>query len=170
MVAHSFGSLAAVCASRDHPGRIAGMMLVAPADPRRFDLEHLLPQTKLACPSVVIASSDDPWLKLPIAALWAERWGSGFRSIAKAGHINTDSGFGPWPEGLEILCALQESASPLIVGDPLTSSGTANCTLTPEIEGWLATSRQYLNDQLVSAGRVGRRERDAILKCDKDNW
>ncbi|MGH8773106.1 MAG: RBBP9/YdeN family alpha/beta hydrolase, partial [Burkholderiales bacterium] len=56
IVAHSFGCLAAICAATDRPGRIAGIMLVAPADPRKFDVEHLLPAKPLDCASVVVAS------------------------------------------------------------------------------------------------------------------
>ena len=165
MVAHSFGSLAAVCAASDRPGRISGMMLVAPPDPRKFDVEHLLPQTPLECPSVLVASSDDPWLQLSFAERWAERWGSRLCKLGKAGHINVDSGFGPWPQGLEILRALQDSESALTgeghLGAPRTSSGRR-----PEhVEQWLDASREYFKRDLVSAGRVEQREREVVLKC-----
>jgi predicted alpha/beta hydrolase family esterase len=121
LVAHSFGCLASVVAAVDRPDKVAGALLVAPADPQRFgplglrdavagDDESLapwLPQAPLKCPSTVVASSDDPWVKLEAASYWAERWGSRLLDIGKAGHINADSGFGPWPDGLELLLAMQ---------------------------------------------------------------
>ncbi|MGH8727502.1 MAG: RBBP9/YdeN family alpha/beta hydrolase [Burkholderiales bacterium] len=113
IVAHSFGCLASVCVVADRPRRIAGMMLVARADPRKFDVAHLLPHTPLDCPSVVVASSDDPWLPLPQAAYWPQRWGSRLCNLGSAGHINADSGFGPWPKGADILRTLQRSTCPL---------------------------------------------------------
>ena len=131
LVAHSFGCLASVVAAADRPERVAGLMLVAPADPERFSLTGLrvpgdphapqslarwIPDTPLAPPSLVVASSDDPWVPLPTAAHWAERWGSRLDEIGAAGHINVDSGHGPWPEGLERLRALQAAASSLPPG------------------------------------------------------
>ena len=43
IVAHSFGALAAVQAASDHADRIAGALLVAPADPRHFGVAEFLP-------------------------------------------------------------------------------------------------------------------------------
>lgn len=38
LVAHSFGCLASVVAAADRPHKVAGLLLVAPADPERFEL------------------------------------------------------------------------------------------------------------------------------------
>ena len=43
IVAHSFGVLAAVQAASDHNERIAGALLVAPADPEKFDVADYMP-------------------------------------------------------------------------------------------------------------------------------
>ena len=123
IVAHSFGCLATVWASHQSADKIAGAFLVAPANPWRFAHEGLyehvknfspvrsvaedLPKQPLPFPSVVIASVNDPWVKLTTAAFWAQHWGSQFINIGHAGHINADSGFGPWPEGLALLRELQ---------------------------------------------------------------
>jgi predicted alpha/beta hydrolase family esterase len=121
LVAHSFGCLASVVAAIDRPDKVAGVLLVAPADPVRFgplglrdaaagrdeSIAAWLPETPLDCPSTVVASSNDPWVELGTAALWADRWGSRLIDIGRAGHINTESGFGPWPFGLELLLAMQ---------------------------------------------------------------
>ena len=99
IVAHSFGCLAAVVAATARPGSVRGAFLVAPADPQKFDVARHLPQTALPFPSLLVASSTDPWMKLMTAALWAERWGSRLVNIGAAGHVNPASGFGPWIEG-----------------------------------------------------------------------
>lgn len=102
IVAHSFGVLAAVQAATDHAERIAGALLVAPADPEKFSIGELLPQEPLSFPSVVVGSTNDHWMSLERAAHWADLWGSDFVNLGEAGHINVNSGFGPWPEGLSL--------------------------------------------------------------------
>ncbi len=110
IVAHSFGALAAVQAAYDHAGRIAGALLVAPADPIKFGVENLIPQRPLPFPSVVVGSANDPWMSLERSAHWADLWGSDFVNLGNAGHINVESGFGPWPEGLSLYARLRRAA------------------------------------------------------------
>jgi uncharacterized protein len=116
IVAHSFGCLAAMHAAWDYRERIAGAMLVAPADPEKFDVGPMLPDEHLGFPSVVVASTNDPWMSLPKAAYWADRWGSRFINIGAAGHINADAGYGPWLDGLEIFEQLRNSHTGLPLG------------------------------------------------------
>ncbi|MGD8175776.1 RBBP9/YdeN family alpha/beta hydrolase [Marinimicrobium sp. ARAG 43.8] len=111
LVAHSFGSLVSTLAIRNRRQRVAGAFLVAPADPERFGLfgvrsanreleasiARYLPDSALGVPGTVIASENDPWMKLPHAYAWARRWGLNFHNAGKVGHINVDSGHGPWP-------------------------------------------------------------------------
>ena len=103
IVAHSFGSLASVHSVARDPSGVAGLLLVAPADPDKFNVAEQLPHQALPVPSIVIGSTDDPWMAAPRAALWAERWHSQFVNGGPLGHINAESGLGDWPEGLEIL-------------------------------------------------------------------
>lgn len=131
VVAHSFGCLASVVAIQALPGKVAGALLVAPASPARFDLLGLqpeevswqagvaawLPDKPLPCPSVLVASRNDPWMRLTSAAWWADRWGSRFVNQGMAGHINAEAGFGPWPAGLQLLHALQASQSGMPLGN-----------------------------------------------------
>lgn len=104
IVAHSFGVLAAVQAANDYATRISGALLVAPADPDKFGVAEYVPNTRLPFPSVLVASTTDHWMTLERAAHFAGLWGSDLVNLGAAGHINAESGFGPWPEGL----ALQE--------------------------------------------------------------
>lgn len=123
IVAHSFGCLATAVAVADRPQSVAGVILVAPADPERFNLLGLgmvesprlqvrtladvLRDRTLDVPGLLIASANDPWLTLDRAQYWATVWGLELHSAGLAGHINTESGFGPWPQLLEILSSQQ---------------------------------------------------------------
>ncbi|MBI2311153.1 MAG: alpha/beta hydrolase [Betaproteobacteria bacterium] len=128
LVAHSYGCLAAVLGAADRPERVAGAMLVAPADPDRFSpsgfraddssesLVSWMPRSQLGFASTVVISNNDPWVKMTRAAYWAECWGSRLINIGDAGHINVDSGFGPWPQGLELFRSMQHSWGSLPLG------------------------------------------------------
>ena len=125
IVAHSFGVLASVQAAADFSERIAGALFVAPADPDRFGVAGHLPQGPLPFPTVLVASSNDPWMQAEQAAQWARRWHSEFVNLGAAGHINAEAGFGPWPEGLEHVERLRRHAD----GD------AADRELAPELDG-----------------------------------
>jgi predicted alpha/beta hydrolase family esterase len=121
LVAHSFGCLATIAAIQGLAHRIAGAMLVAPPDPDWFtplgvrtdapdpadSLASVLPRRDLGIPSLIVASSNDPWMPIEKLVGWSESWGSRLVNIGNAGHINTDAGFGPWPAGLELFRSLQ---------------------------------------------------------------
>jgi hypothetical protein len=127
LVAHSFGSLASVVAAHRRVDRVAGALLVTPADPVRFSATGLrnsfaeksveLPDWPLCMPSIVVASGNDPWTKLTTAAFWADRWGARLIALEGVGHINVDSGHGPWPLGLDLYHSLRATQS----HDPLGS-------------------------------------------------
>ena len=87
--------------------RISGAFLVAPPDvendairPRHLMTFGPYPRDPLPFPSVVVASRDDAFSSLESAEDIAGAWGSLFIDAGEAGHINADSGHGPWPEGL----------------------------------------------------------------------
>jgi predicted alpha/beta hydrolase family esterase len=98
VVAHSFGCLATTRALLRRPRLdIAQALLVAPAEPNRFDAASALPQSRLAAHSCIVASDNDPWMSASQAHAWALRWGSDWINLGNAGHINVDSGYGPFP-------------------------------------------------------------------------
>jgi uncharacterized protein len=86
-------------------GRVLAAFLVAPSDveastfPPGTQGFAPMPLVPLPFRSVVVASSDDQYVTLHRAEAFAAAWGSEFINIGRAGHINTDSGHGPWPEG-----------------------------------------------------------------------
>jgi uncharacterized protein len=116
LIAHSFACLASVVAAVDFRDKLAGLMLVAPADPDKFDIASYLPVQRLGIPCVVVASTNDPWMRLTKAAYWADVWGARFINAGAVGHLNVESGFGPWPDGLEIFEQLRATQATLPLG------------------------------------------------------
>ncbi len=110
LVAHSFGCLTAVHSCARDPRGVAGLLLVAPADPDKFRVAELLPEHELNCPSIMIGSTNDPWMRASQARLWAARWGSRFVDGGALGHINTESNLGDWAFGQAHLAALARLA------------------------------------------------------------
>lgn len=108
LVAHSAGnSSVAHVASSLPPGKVAGAFLVAPASERALHAIPGLPadfcrhsREKLPFRSVLASSSTDPYCTVDEAQELAGAWGSEFSDAGDAGHINSASGHGPWPEGL----------------------------------------------------------------------
>jgi predicted alpha/beta hydrolase family esterase len=97
-VAHSFGCLALVRHLALRPGTpITAALLVAPAEPEKFGVAPRLPRHALGVPGLLVASDTDPWMQAANALAWAERWGLKSLNLGDAGHINAESGFGPWP-------------------------------------------------------------------------
>ncbi|MGJ7487997.1 RBBP9/YdeN family alpha/beta hydrolase [Variovorax sp. LT2P21] len=119
VAAHSLGCIATTHLPPDVVARIAGALLVAPADPeRRAALNDFAPVPYSALPyrSVVVASSNDPFCPVRLAGAYARAWGSEFVRMQNAGHINVDSGHGDWPLGLALLQSLTETPSQLLAG------------------------------------------------------
>jgi len=109
MVAHSLGCIAITHLPQDLSSRIAGALLLAPADPeRRAILSDFAPVTYQHLPyrSILVASSNDPYCPIRLSGAYARAWGSEFVRLQDAGHINVDSGHGDWPLGLALLQSL----------------------------------------------------------------
>ncbi|HXQ66376.1 MAG TPA: alpha/beta hydrolase [Alphaproteobacteria bacterium] len=118
LVAHSLAcALVAHVASNRAAAKVRAALLVAPSDvdsPERTPPEvrsfSPLPLSPLPFRSTVVASTDDPCVSLERARHFARAWGSRLVEIGKAGHINSASGLGAWPDGKRQLEALlQES-------------------------------------------------------------
>lgn len=113
LVGHSLGSLTIVLWAQDHDRPVRGALLAAPADVERpGGLELLrpfgpIPRRRLPYPSVVAASSDDPFMGLERARALAVDWGARFVDLGPCGHLNRTSGHGPWPRGEALLAELR---------------------------------------------------------------
>ena len=126
VVAHSLGCIATTHLPPQVAERIAGALLVAPADPeRRAVLADFAPAPYQPLPyrSILVASSNDPYCPVRTAGAYTRAWGSEFVRLQNAGHINLESGFGPWPLGLALLQSLMgESISPALIASVTASS------------------------------------------------
>jgi len=84
LVAHSLGCITAVhWANENESSLIAGALLVAPADTEQSNRECFktfcpVPKKKLPFPSIVVASTNDPFVSTEKAAKYAGYWGSKF--------------------------------------------------------------------------------------------
>jgi uncharacterized protein len=109
LVGHSAACAAIAHWAQKFNTKIKGALLVAPGDPDADTFPKgtigfaPMPIFKLPFPSIVAASSNDYYVTLDRAKLFAESWGSEFINVGVKGHINTSAGFGEWDEGLEIL-------------------------------------------------------------------
>lgn len=110
LVAHSSScALVAHWVAGGGSGRVRGALLVAPSDieaasypagPTGF---APMPLRRLPFPSVLVASTDDPYVTLTRARTFADEWGSRLVTVGDAGHINSQSGLGDWPTGFTLL-------------------------------------------------------------------
>ncbi len=108
LVGHSLGNIAiAHAAKKLADSKVIGALLVAAPDldrkkgmPKQIMGFAPIPRDPLPFPSMLIASSNDPFSSVEASAELAAAWGSAFNNAGELGHINPAAGFGPWPEGL----------------------------------------------------------------------
>jgi predicted alpha/beta hydrolase family esterase len=109
LVAHSLACLQLAHWAASTRCRVRGALLVAVPDPEgvAFPREAIgfspLPLGRFAFPSIVVASSDDPYGSVDHARRCTDAWGSRLVEIGAAGHINAGSGLGDWAEGQALL-------------------------------------------------------------------
>lgn len=113
LVAHSLGCLQVahwIAGGAPSAGALVrGALLVAPPDPEAPDFPDVvtgfapLPSARLPFPSILVASTNDPYGTWTFAARCAQAWGSQLVNAGPLGHINADSGLGDWEAGLRLL-------------------------------------------------------------------
>jgi len=115
VVAHSLGVLAVVhAAQRLKDTKVRGAFLVAPPDleggtaPPETMAFAGVPEDPLPFPSMLVASTNDPYCSIERSAEFAIAWACDFHVAGDAGHINAASGHGPWPEGLLMFTRLMQ--------------------------------------------------------------
>lgn len=149
LVGHSLGCIAiawwASLSPQPYGWPVAGALLVAPADVDRTEAPSEIagfapaPRTLLPFPSIVAASTDDPWVAIERAHSLAAEWGSHFVNLGAHGHVNAASGLGWWPEGQELLERVMDAS-----GGPhgeARSPGDARAILSREVT---INAQQYL--------------------------
>lgn len=113
LAAHSLGCILvawwAELSGQPFGSPVAGALLVAPADVDRARPADSLrafaptPRKPLPFPSIVVASTDDPWAGIDQSRSLANSWGSHFVNAGDRGHLNANSGLGHWEEGQTLL-------------------------------------------------------------------
>lgn len=110
VVAHSLScSLVGHWVTR-HAGELHAALLVAPADvdsdshtpPETWGFRPM-PLARFACPAIVVASSNDPYVDFERARHFAARWHARFVDAGALGHINSASDLRDWPMGWALL-------------------------------------------------------------------
>lgn len=121
LVAHSLACLAVAHWAANPHSPIKGALLVAVPDPHgpEFPVEAKgfgqIPTPAFDFPSILVASTDDPYGSVDHALSLAEAWGTRVVQIGARGHINAASGLGHWPEGRALLEGLR---APVAVAEP----------------------------------------------------
>lgn len=119
LVGHSLGCTTITKWAEHHQGDIIGALLVAPPDLESPAVTAIVQnfgsntQRRLNFPSIIVASTNDIYCSLETSKQLASSWGSKLVTIESAGHINADSGFGPWPYGKQILQELCAKYPPI---------------------------------------------------------
>lgn len=116
LVAHSLGCVTVAHWAAAHPESatgVKGALLVAPSDAERPDFPAgvigfaPIPRAPLPFRSYAVASTDDRYTTPARSQEFATAWGADCRLFDRCGHFSSVDGFGPWPEGLDILRALR---------------------------------------------------------------
>jgi uncharacterized protein len=107
IIGHSLGALAVVHVPDDIASKIKGAFLVTPPAARfvlqitEIDPAFAAPVLrKLPFPGLLIASRDDPFSTYEESEQLGATLGIEVVDAGLSGHLNIDSGHGPWPEGL----------------------------------------------------------------------
>lgn len=123
IVAHSLGCLVVAEAAEALPAaEVTGALLVAVPDVRGPSFPPAVagfrPALSLTmpAPSILVASTDDPYGSHAHAEAVARRWGSALVSVGAKGHVNARSNLGEWAEGRRLLERLTEIPAQLRPG------------------------------------------------------
>ena len=108
LVAHSLGCLLAAHWAERTSLLVRGALLVAPPDPASavFPPEAAgfgpVPFSRLPFPTILVASSNDPYATTEFSKQCAAAWGSRLVEAGPLGHINAASGLGEWRQGMRL--------------------------------------------------------------------
>jgi uncharacterized protein len=111
LAAHSLGCalVAHWAGGSRHLAKVRGALLVAPSDveapsyPAGTTGFAPMPLEKLPFPSIVVMSTDDPYVTAGRARQFSRAWGSRLVDVGPKGHINSASALGMWPEGFALI-------------------------------------------------------------------
>lgn len=111
LVAHSLSCLLVAHWAAHTDRVVAGAFLVSVPDPAgphfpaKASSFHHVPEETLHFPTLILASSDDPYGDTAYARRRAGQWGATLIELGPLGHINSASGLGAWVQGRQLLSA-----------------------------------------------------------------
>lgn len=112
LIAHSAGCVATTVWAMQHSGPVRAALLVTPPHVDGFepddasDIPWIVPRGRLPFRTVLVASRTDPHTTFAQFQRFAEDWGAELVDAGDAGHLDTASGFGPWPDGERLVSEL----------------------------------------------------------------
>ena len=119
IVAHSGGCVMVAHWARRTARAVHGALLATPPDfetpmPAGYPTIDALrdggwlpvPRERLPFRSIVAASRNDPLGRFDRVAGMAREWGGTLVDLGEVGHLNPDSGFGPWPQAETFIAEL----------------------------------------------------------------
>jgi hypothetical protein len=126
LVAHSAGVLVTVHWAATYRGsKVVGALLATPPalaeelPPAYPSIRQLrdhgwlpIPRRPLPFPSILAASSNDPLGNPVRVAALARGWGSRWHPLGAVGHLNPASGFGDWPQAVQLIEELAHGSVP----------------------------------------------------------
>ncbi|MBK8454704.1 MAG: alpha/beta hydrolase [Thiofilum sp.] len=109
LVAHSLACLMVAHWANTTQLTLQGAFMVSVPDPNgsNFPSEAKgfspLPTQPFSFPSLIVASTNDPYGTIEHSKQCAQYWGSDWISVGALGHINASSGLGYWSQGQQLL-------------------------------------------------------------------
>ena len=111
LVAHSLACLLVAHWQAASSLSVAGAFLVAVPDPASASFPREAaefggsPAGRLRFPTIIVASTNDPYGTVDYARAKAVEWGSRLVEVGAVGHINGQSGLEEWPSGFDLFMA-----------------------------------------------------------------
>lgn len=105
IITHSLGGSTLTEWAKQHSANIIGAFIVAPPDVHCDHFPDIISgfeqplASKLAFPSQLIASTNDPYASFAEAKKLASSWGSTLINVGDLGHINVESNLSDWVQG-----------------------------------------------------------------------
>lgn len=112
LVAHSAGCVTTLLWASLHSGPVEAALLVTPPDfdgpepTDSTDISWRVPEIRLPFRAIVVASRTDPYCTFARSERYAQTWGAELVDAGDVGHLDTATGFGPWPDGERLLARL----------------------------------------------------------------
>ena len=111
LVAHSMGCLTVAHLAHVYPENVSQIQCALMVTPPDVELSPNIPEALrqfathevIPFPTLLVGSESDHYMTLESARRLAGYWKSRFVNAGTVGHINLDSGHGPWPWGEALL-------------------------------------------------------------------